>query len=449
MLLSSTPKTCQTMKTKTLLLVALGLASVTAWAQSFLSPGELMFTQLSSDPPDTFSFVFTKNVQEGTTLTFTDNGWDSTDFWRVAGTELRMTENSFTWTAPAGGLSAGTMVTIDSHNLSLATSGDNLFAFQGSWTRPNFVSGATWDQTATWLTAGSATANDSYLPGSLANGTSAFARGATGDNTGYTGATTSGTTAALRTAIYGTPANWGTSNTLLVPPTAGPYTFTDATDAEAQVSTLASYGFGLATLSYTISAEKVNGTHGGQISFGDFANAQVTGGGSLVLDTDGKDGFSNQGYSTENTSTAFGTSAVLNLASDAAFGFSLTIADGFLYDLENVSFFGSRNANGPQKLALFFSQDAGTSWNQIGSDLTLAGTTWGSFDFLDSANDYADWTGTVDFRIYAWNAGASTSQQLRLDEVFIQGQVTAIPEPSTFARLLLMGGAVWVFRRRR
>lgn len=428
--------------------VAASLAFLPAsFAQSQLEAGDLLFVQLSSDAPDTFSFTFTKDIAAGTAVTFTDNGWDSTDTWRQAGAELRLSENSFIWTAPFA-ISAGAVITVNSHNLGLANSGDNLFAFQGSWAAPRFISGATWDQTTTWLSSGAATANNSYLPAALANGATAFARGANGDNTGYTGATTNGTTAALRSAIYGTPANWTTNDSTLVAPPAS-FTFTDATAAAAQTKTVATYNFGEAAGSYTTSATKVNGTNGSQVSFGGFQSVQVAGGGLLALDADGKDGYNNQGYATETTSTAFRTSSTLDLGADAAFEFTMTVNEGYAFDLDNVSFLAlTPNGNGPQAAALYFSLD-GTNWLQLGSDVVV-GTAWATFSFTDSGDLFSGWTGEVDFRIYAWNAASATAQSLRLDEIYLEGAVSAVPEPGTCAMLVLGAGMTcWMSRRQR
>jgi hypothetical protein len=425
-------------------------SSAHAQAASTLGAGDLVFVQMASDAPDSFSWVFTKDVKAGTTIIFTDNAWDQTNFWRLAGTELRMSENSIVWTAPSD-IGAGVITQYGGSNLSFATTGDNIFAFQGSWLSPQFISGTTWSSATTWITTGAATTNNSYLPSSLTQGSSAFGSGINFDNVAYTGATTSGTTADLRTAIYATPpTNWTGNETTLPTPTAGPYTFTDATPAANAVSTTGFYDFGFNAAAYSSAAVKVTGTDAAQLTFGTFANVQVVSGGTLALDVDGKDGFNNQGYATETTSTAFGTNPVLSLANDAAFEFSITVGPGYEFDLENVSFFGARNTSGPQSLALYFSLDNGSSWNQIGSNLSLGSLAWGSFNFTDTLDSLNGWTGNVAMRIYAWNAGAAAAQQLRLDEVYVQG-IVAVPEPSTLglaaAGLALAGLTAWKRRR--
>jgi hypothetical protein len=115
--------------------------------------------------------------------------------------------------------------------------------------------------------------------------------------------------------------------------------------------------------------------------------------------------------------------------------------------LEYAEFWAARNANGPESLALYYSDDSGTTWNQIGSNLALGGTTWGAFSFDDTSNIFTDWTGTVDFRIYAWDAVGGTGQQIRFDEVYISGITSVIPEPTSAMAGLLLGAGL--LRRRR
>ena len=40
-----------------------------------LSPGDIAIVHYSSDTPDSFAFVFLRDVEAGTTVNFTDNGW--------------------------------------------------------------------------------------------------------------------------------------------------------------------------------------------------------------------------------------------------------------------------------------------------------------------------------------------------------------------------------------
>ncbi|MEM9343413.1 MAG: Hint domain-containing protein [Pseudomonadota bacterium] len=69
-----------------------------------LNPGDLMFVGWDSDNDD-IAFVTTVDLPAGEVIFFTDDEWD--------GTEFNRTEQYMEWTVPTGGVSAGTVVTID------------------------------------------------------------------------------------------------------------------------------------------------------------------------------------------------------------------------------------------------------------------------------------------------------------------------------------------------
>ncbi|MBK6826976.1 MAG: HYR domain-containing protein [Chitinophagaceae bacterium] len=151
-----------------------------SYASSYLTPAE-----------DNFSFVLLRSVGPGTTINFTNNGWLSTNVFRAG-------EETVTWTAPAGGLIAGTEIritdltatktgggnagTVTGTGLNLNTGGDQVLAYQGAPGSPTFISAihmnvynagsgdpvtttaAAWDGTAN-------TSNSSALPTGLTTGT--------------------------------------------------------------------------------------------------------------------------------------------------------------------------------------------------------------------------------------------------------------------------------------
>ncbi len=84
-----------------------------------LAPGDVAITQYDADP-DQFTFVVRQPIAAGTKLIFTDKGWVNST------SGLRTQEGLAEWTAPAGGLAAGTSVTITRTNAS-ATAGTVLF----------------------------------------------------------------------------------------------------------------------------------------------------------------------------------------------------------------------------------------------------------------------------------------------------------------------------------
>lgn len=158
-----------------------------------LSAGDIAFSSYAATT-DEFSFVLLKNIGVGTTINFTNNGWLSTNVFRTG-------EESVIWTAPAGGLVAGTEIkiagltatksgggaagTVTGTSLGLSITGDQILAFQGSTASPTFISAihmnvysttsgdavsttsAAWDGTAN-------TVNSSALPTGLTTGVNAI-----------------------------------------------------------------------------------------------------------------------------------------------------------------------------------------------------------------------------------------------------------------------------------
>lgn len=154
-----------------------------------------------------FAFVALKDIETGTVISFTDNGWLAVGGFRVG-------EGVVTCTAPAGGIAAGSVVVMagESGLFNLSTSGDQIIAFEGSIDVSGALTGTLihgcqdngmgWDADAT-------SANTSALPAALAAANLAMASEL--DNCAYTGPT-NGPAAALLSAI-GDPANWTGSDT--------------------------------------------------------------------------------------------------------------------------------------------------------------------------------------------------------------------------------------------
>ncbi len=196
--------------------------------QSF-SPGDIVITAISSDNPDSFSFVPLISLLPGSPIVFTDNAWSESN-------TLLSNEGSLVYLAPAGGLAAGTKVIIEydsttpainflagsgtasiSGNFGLSTDGDSLMAYVGIAASPTFLFAATtWGE---YLTTGTPTTNQTYLPPSLSVGSTAV--GALGiappsvnevDNAQYNHAAgTSGTPAQIR-ALVANRGNWTTDD---------------------------------------------------------------------------------------------------------------------------------------------------------------------------------------------------------------------------------------------
>ncbi|WP_254512713.1 cadherin domain-containing protein [Anatilimnocola floriformis] len=183
-----------------------------------LTAGDVVLTGINTSNPDQFSFVPLVNLEPNSPINFTDNGWDGFGF--------TLTEGTVTYTAPAGGLAAGTKVIIQvdgtvltvtgggtaavAGSFGLNGTGDSLIAYVGASFVPTFLFAVNTNNL--YLSGEVVDSTTTYLPGQLTIGTSAVAPlAATGTigNAQYTG-TTNGTAAELR-ALVADKANWTTS----------------------------------------------------------------------------------------------------------------------------------------------------------------------------------------------------------------------------------------------
>lgn len=178
-----------------------------------LVAGDIAVIAYQADNPDQFAFLTMVDINPGTRVSFTDNGWN--------GSALSTNENTIVWEAPLAGVEAGTVVTFaDGVDFSVgakisgsfngaSTSGDQLLVYQGTAGSPTFIYGLS---TNTWITTGSPTSNQSYLPSGLVNGVSARDFTSHQDNSYFTAVSTTGTQEEILAAI-GNVANWTRSNT--------------------------------------------------------------------------------------------------------------------------------------------------------------------------------------------------------------------------------------------
>ncbi len=163
-------------------------------AANAINAGDIANIGIYTDAPDKTAFVALANLPAGTTINFTDEGWKSSGSFRSG-------ENHINWTAPSGGVAAGTVIALDMSDLS--NSGDQVIAYIGSSSNPTFIfalnnDGSSWESNAT-------SNNNSALPNGLTNATNAIALNEK-DNSAYTGIT-SGTASALLAAIAN-KSNW-------------------------------------------------------------------------------------------------------------------------------------------------------------------------------------------------------------------------------------------------
>ena len=170
--------------------------------------GDIAIVHYASDDPDAFSFVFLRDVEAGTTVNFTDNGW-------LAAGGFRPGEGIATYTAPTN-ITAGTVITVPTGSMSFDSAGDQIIAYQGPEASPTLLYAVDFADGNNTFDSDATSATTSALPTGLTLGVTALAIGF--DNATYTGPN-SGTQLDLLEAI-GEPAFWAGHD--IVPQPRGP-----------------------------------------------------------------------------------------------------------------------------------------------------------------------------------------------------------------------------------
>jgi len=132
---------------------------------------------------------------------------------------------------------------------------------------------------------------------------------------------------------------------------------------------------------------------------------------------------------------------------DDYFRFSITPDSGYQFSLTDITFDSLRSGTGPTAFGVEYSLNGGSSWSLIESFSQGDVTTWRTADVADANVFGTPQTGTVDFRIYATTAEASTGTW-RVDNVTVNGAITVVPEPTTASFMALAGVLVAYLRRR-
>ena len=140
------------------------VSAVTPSVPNVLQEGDIAILQINSATPDRLAFITFVELNPGTVINFTDNGF-------ISATTVRTGEGFLTYTAPAT-IPAGTVIswvngmTIagtgwnsnNPSNFALA-GGDQLFVYQGAWgTNQTLVYGVS---LSPWITSGSGSSTTS------------------------------------------------------------------------------------------------------------------------------------------------------------------------------------------------------------------------------------------------------------------------------------------------
>ncbi|MGK7914877.1 MAG: DNRLRE domain-containing protein [Prochloraceae cyanobacterium] len=165
-----------------------------------LKAGDLAIVGFNFDNPDEFAFVALTNIDAGSEIKFTDNGW------LISG-GFRSTEGTLIWKAERD-YSAGSVIKPSVSGVTFSASGDQILVAQGPDNNPNFLYALNSESNGVWPTDAN-NSNTSALPTGLTNEQTAVALPEI-DNSVYTGMTI-GTKTELLAAISNS-ANWSGSN---------------------------------------------------------------------------------------------------------------------------------------------------------------------------------------------------------------------------------------------
>ncbi|WP_346881926.1 T9SS type A sorting domain-containing protein [uncultured Algibacter sp.] len=195
-----------------------------------LSTGSVVITGINSDnmAHDEFSFVVLEDIEEGTIISFTDKGWQTTGNFRGGSPE-----GVLEWRAPAGGILCGTEIiiigtgpvftnsTVYAANVGTVIESDNgfgfspnedqLIAFQGPFNSPTLLYAIQFGPSSTGWNANATSTATSSIPtpangGNLVDGVTAIYMGAFVSGN-YNCAVTAGLDL-IRTAVADVVTNW-------------------------------------------------------------------------------------------------------------------------------------------------------------------------------------------------------------------------------------------------
>jgi len=181
-----------------------------------LNPGDIAFVGFNADGNDNLAFVALSPIAETDTIIFTDNEWNGMDIG-AGGAFIDTNEGFIIWTAPAGGVAAGTVVALNdlattsrsasvgtvtaSGSFNLGGTAETVYAFQGAMISPTGFLAVVATHTGDLTTGtGLGASHIVYLPDNA-------------DIAAFTGSRTNQTTYAGYLALLGdTATNWVTED---------------------------------------------------------------------------------------------------------------------------------------------------------------------------------------------------------------------------------------------
>jgi hypothetical protein len=149
------------------------------------------------------------------------------------------------------------------------------------------------------------------------------------------------------------------------------------------------------------------------------------------------------------------TTESLAVTGDDYYEFTLTPVTGFEVDLTTLTFDYNKTGSNAHTANFFVRSSIDSFASTIGSIATVSGTTTTTFSNASlslSAAQYQNLTSAVTFRIYMFDNSGGAAETDLLDNVILNGTVAVVPEPSTWAMMVLgagLLGAAQRFRRGR
>ena len=179
------------------------------------------------------------------------------------------------------------------------------------------------------------------------------------------------------------------------------------------------------------------------------------------------------GFTTGNASACLAVKSIFQptlaaaISTDSYYSTTLSIDAGYQANFDSVGFEGTAYAwNGAASVdfALLSSETGFTSVDVLGTISGIAGANPAHFFDkifdVSSVSGVDNVTGSVEFRLYAYNTGANAMSQLSIGHAFytgantgtqdleFNGTVSAIPEPATLGLLVFVSGGMLWFRKR-